>query len=92
MSDLSPESAPKRTSADHAKLRDARCIRPRAASMISIFADRPRPSSDTTVTMTGETMPGPTLWRQTSLMSEPECRATLTEPLVPLIANTWNGG
>jgi hypothetical protein len=32
------------------------------------------------------------LWRQTSLMSEPECRATLTEPLVPLIANTWNGG
>jgi hypothetical protein len=28
--------------------------------MISIFADRPRPSSDTTVTMTGETMPGPT--------------------------------
>ena len=56
----------------------AYCIRLRAASTISTFADLPRPSSETTVTMTGKVIPGPTLQRQTSLMSEPMRRETGT--------------
>jgi hypothetical protein len=37
-------------------LRPANCITPRAASTISIRADVPRPSSETTASVIGETM------------------------------------
>ena len=59
---------------------------------ISIFADRPRPSfSETTATVIGETMPGPSLWLHTCSMPESECRETLTDPFEPM-AMTYSGG
>ena len=52
----------------------AYCTTPGAT--ISNFADRLRPSSETTATVIGETIPGPTLWLHTCSMPESECRET----------------
>ena len=59
------------------------CITPRAASMISIFADLPLPSSATTATMIGDTI-RLGLWPQTSLTSRFVCLLTLIEPFAPM--------
>jgi hypothetical protein len=85
MSDLSPECAPKRTSADHSEFRAALHHPPARHHDL----DRRRLAAAVLRddgTVIGETI-RPALWPPICLTSEFECRETLTDPLEPMAMN-----